>query len=243
MYLPSKFIKPKFIIPSLFFLIVIVYFISAPLFRNAFVYFCGNLTISRGRLFKEINILKAENVRLLLENKKFSGLIQENKKLKKLLNFQKQHSIEIVPLNVISVVPSHFRKAIIVSGGRNIGIKEDTPILDEDSFLAGRVSKVYYDYSEITLINDPDFYITVKINDSLGLLRGTLSGDLKVFYIDNKSDVKSNDKVFALSYNTHSDFIVGIVREAKDSKGGFFMDISVKPFSKHYPHKTVFAVK
>ena len=207
------------------------------------MYFYGNLTVSRGRLFKEINTLKAGNVKLLLENKKFSSLIQENRKLRKLLNFQKQHSIEIVPLNVISVVPSHFRRAIIVSGGRDIGIKEDAPILDEDGFLTGRVSKVYYDYSEITLINDPDFYITVKINDSLGLLKGTLSGDLKVFYIDNKSDVKSNDKVFALSYNTHSDFIAGVVREAKDSKSSFFMNITVKPFSKPYPHKTVFAVK
>jgi len=207
------------------------------------VYFYENIVISKAKLFKEISALKAKNVKLLLENKKFSGLVQENKKLRKLLNFQKKHNIEIVPLDVISMVPSHFRKAIVVNDGRNIGITEDTPILDDNGFLAGKVSKIYDDYSEITLINDPDFYITVKINNNLGLLKGTLSGDIKVFYIDNKSNVNKNDKVFALSYNTHSNFIVGMVSEAKDSKGGFFMDISVKPFSKHYPYKTVFAVK
>jgi len=243
LYLPSKFIKPKFIVPISFFLILIIYFISAPLFRNAFVYFYSNIIVSKTRVFKKIDALKAENIRLLLENKRFNDLIQENKKLKKLLNFQKQHNIEIIPLNVVSIVPSRFRKAIIVDGGENIGIKKDIPILDDNGFMAGKVSKVYYDYSEITLVNDPDFYITVKINDNLGLLRGTLGDDLKVFYIDNKANVKSGDEVLALSYNTHSEFTVGKVKEAKDSQNSFFMDITVKPSSKPYPHKTVFAVR
>ena len=243
MYLPSKFIKSKFSISLLFLLILIIYFISVSLFRNAFVYFYENIIVSKSRLVKEIDTLKAKNVILLLEAKRFKDIIQENYKLKKLLNFQKQRSIEILSLNVINMVPSHFRKAIIVKGGKYSGIKKDAPILDEDGFLIGKVSIVREDYSEITLINDPDFHITVKIKDNLGLLKGTLNGDLKVFYIDNKTAVKSNDTVYALSYNTHSNFAVGKVKEAKDSRNKFFMDITVEPYSKFYPYKTVFAVR
>ena len=243
MYLPSKFIKPKLAVSLLLLIVIAVYFTSAPLFRNAFVYFYSNLIVSRTKLSKEINLLKAKNIKLMLENKKFNSLRKENEKLKKLLNFQKQHNIKVVPLNVISMVPSYFRRAVVVNGGKNIGIKKNTFILDENAFLLGKVSRVYYDYSEISLINDPDFYTTVKINGNLGLLKGTLSGKLKVFYINNGSNIKANDKVSALSYNTHSKFTVGIVEKARDSIGGFFMDITVKPFSKLYFYKTVFAIR
>ena len=144
---------------------------------------------------------------------------------------------------MISMVPSRFKKAIIVEGGRNRGIKDGALIMDDNGFLMGKVSRAYEDYSEIILVNDPDFYITVKIKNSMGLLKGTLGGALKVFYIDNKAEIKSNDEVLALSYHTHSALAVGKVRNALKERNDFFMDITVEPYSKLYPYKTVFAVK
>ena len=73
-----------------------MYFISATLFRNAFVYFCDNLSVSRNKFTQEINRLKAKNVELILKEDKFRDLVKYNNKLKKLLGFQREHNIKVV---------------------------------------------------------------------------------------------------------------------------------------------------
>ena len=192
---------------------------------------------------KKLDALKLENLRLKLEQGKFRSLLRENKKLKRVLKFKKENKIDLIPLNVMSIEPSQFRRAILVSGGRNDNIKVNMYVLDEDSFLIGKISKVHKDFSEVVSIDDPSFSVPVKIDNSLGLLKGTLGGELKIFYIENKALINKGDMVWTVSYYSHSNFLVGKVQYINKAPNSFFMNITIKPFSKLYPSKTVFAVR
>lgn len=192
---------------------------------------------------KKLDALKLENLRLKLEQGKFRSLRRENKKLKRVLKFKKENKIDLIPLSVMSIEPSQFRRAILVSGGRDDNIKVNMYVLDEDSFLIGKISKVHRDFSEVVFIDDPSFSVPVKIDNSLGLLKGTLGGELKIFYIENKAVINKGDMVWTVSYYSHSNFLVGKVQYINKAPSSFFMDITVEPFSKLYPSKTVFAVR
>ncbi len=243
MYLPSKFTKSKFGILLLILVVLIVYFFVHSFFKRVAIYFYGNFLFSNSRLKQEIVRIKADNLRLSLEKKYYQDIKKENEKLRRILGLKEEYRIDILPLRVISAVPTRFKRTIFVKGGKDHKLKENTPVLDEEGFLIGKISKVYNNFSEITLINDPDFFITVKIGNNLGLLRGTLYGMLKVYYIEKDVEIDDNEEVLALLYSWGRNFPIGKVVKIKKLSNSFFMDITVKPYSKLYPSLIVFAVK
>jgi len=243
LYLPSKFIKSKFGASLLVILAIVVYLLFKGFIKDTFVYFYSSFLVPQSRLKNMIATLKAENLRLSLERKACRDIKKENERLRSLLKFKETHELSILPLRVISIMPSRFKRTIFVKAPSNSRFKEGCPVLDEKGFLIGRISKIYNSFLELTLINDPDFFITVRVGNNVGLLRGTLYGGLKVYYIDNNADIEQGDKVLAVSYFLDREFLVGEVIRISKSANSFFMDITVKPYSKFYPSRMVFAVQ
>jgi len=243
LYLPSKFIKSKFGASLLVILTIVVYLLLKGFVKDTFLYFYSNFLVPQSKLKNMIATLKAENLRLSLERKACKDIKKENERLRSLLKFKETHKLNIVPLRVISIMPSRFKRTIFAKTPSNSNFKEGFPVLDEKGFLIGRVSKVYSNFLEATLINDPDFFVTVRIRNNLGLLRGTLYGGLKVYFIDNGTEIKKGDKVFAVSYSLDREFLIGEIMKITQSPNSFFMDITVKPYSKFYPSRIVFVVQ
>ena len=179
MYLLSKIVKSKFSIPLLILSIFVVYFLSQAALRDIFVPFSYNFLFSKNSYDKKLAILKANNLRLKLKEDKFASLVRENKKLKKMLKFEQVNSISLIPLSIMSIESTQFRRIIIVEGGNNDNISDNMYVLDEDGFLIGKIFKVYNNFSEVILINDFSFSAPVKVGTNLGVLRGTLGGDRK----------------------------------------------------------------
>ncbi|MFH1768376.1 MAG: rod shape-determining protein MreC [Candidatus Omnitrophota bacterium] len=202
-----------------------------------------NFPISENACLNNARQLKADNLRLGLELEKFSLLKEENDKLKEMLQFRVQKNIEVEPLEIINVQPSRFRRIIFVNGGAKRGLKKNMFVLDGDRLLLGKILRTEDDYSEIILINDPQFSATVKINDNVGLLKGTLGGMLKVSYIDENQKINKDDAVWAVSYYSHVNFLVGKVKQVRKSSNSLFLDITVESACASHLAKTVFVIK
>jgi len=243
LYLPSKFIKSRYKIPLLIIIFFFVYLLFHNSLRIIFISFSKNLALSENKYLKERDRLKTRNLQLSLELKELSSLEEENKKLKKMIKFKKDKKIDLVPLRIVAVEPSQYRRVILVDGGKNCGLKENMFVLDENGYLVGKTLRVYKDYSEVALINDPDFATTVRIGDCLGMLKGTLHGAIKIFYIERKEIVKGGDIVWATSYSSDLNIFVGKVKSVKEDKNNLFLDITAESFSKPYSFKSVFIVK
>ena len=93
------------------------------------------------------------------------------------------------------------------------------------------------------MINDPDFSATVSVGQYLGLLKGTLSGNAKIFYIESKSMVDQNAIVKALVSESGLTLDVGEVKKISSDDNDLFLNITVEPFSKPRDFKNIFVVK
>ncbi len=85
---------------------------------------------------------------------------------------------------------------LILSSGKNDGISEGDPALSPFGTLAGKIVKVFDDYSHVKLVSHPESEFDGRVldkEDSLGLITG---GEiLKMKMIDRNVDLEKGDKV------------------------------------------------
>ncbi len=212
------------------------------MFRPLFLSLMANFAFLPNSKEKQLQQLKAENLQLKFQIQKIGYLIEENKRLKKIIAFQQEKDVNFLPVRVIGIKPSRFQREILVAGGREYGLGEGMVVVDDNGFLVGKIKRVYTHYSSISLVSDPDFTATVKIGNYLGLLEGTLSGDLKVSYIENDKEIQEGDDVWLVSYDYNVQIFVGKVKQVREDKNSLFLNITVHPFCKPYALGIVFVL-
>jgi rod shape-determining protein MreC len=243
LYLPSKFYRPRYSIPFLIIFIISFYLLTGGFFRGVLYYFLNNFTFIQTKNKAQVQKLRSENIKLHLKLKKFRKLEQQNQSLQKALDFKKSKRVNIEPFKVVGIEPSQFRKVILINGGSDDALRKNMFVLNQEGYLIGKVSEVFKQHSEVILINDSHFSVTVKISDNIGLLKGTLSGRLEVFYIQEAQTIEKGQLVQAVSYYSGASFEVGQVEEIKKEPDSFFDKITVKPFYSSYPSEVVFVIK
>ncbi|MCM8823362.1 MAG: rod shape-determining protein MreC [Candidatus Omnitrophica bacterium] len=198
---------------------------------------------SSKRYLEEFNKLKRENIMLSLELNRLKYLEEENEQLRRIIKFKGEKNLDLIPIQVIAIEPSRLRRVILAETETLQSIKENMFVIDYNGYLIGKVLKLRGRYIEVMLINDPDFTTTVKVGNSLGLLKGTLGGAIKVFYIDIREDIKEGDLVLASFYQKGIDFVIGKVKSVNYDRNSLSLDITIEPVSNTLSSPTVFVVK
>jgi rod shape-determining protein MreC len=89
---------------------------------------------------------------------------QENVELRKALGYRAGRTFpsgyEQVGAEVISFSPNEFQKNIVISAGRNDGIRLDDPVVDSSGYLVGNVSRTTSVSARVTLLTDPSFAVS-----------------------------------------------------------------------------------
>lgn len=243
MYLTSKFFKSRYRTPLIILFFVLFYLVANKSFRAIFVSFSSNLFLSRNSYVKEVEELKKQNVMLTLKINKLQFLEEENRALRQIIQFKEDRSIELLPLRVLSVEPSSFRRVVLLDGGKDRGIAEGMYAISTQGHLIGKILSVEKNYSQLILLNDPDFNATVSVSGHLGLLKGTLAGEVKVFYIETTDMVKAGDLVFTASQVSGVNIAVGKVKKIGHDKNSLFLDLTVEAFASTDHYNLVFAVQ
>ena len=137
--------------------------------------------------------------------------------------FYPQSHLRVVYFNkvIYSKKISHdiyeFYDKIVISKGSNDNIKKGNIVINENG-LIGIISKVNKNSSEVKLITNSDTSISVKINNSYGILK---SKDNKLYVENIKLDKKINigDKVYTSGLTSIPEgIIIGTVSKVnKDS--------------------------
>lgn len=149
---------------------------------------------------KIINIfyLKEENDKLQkkiesLENIeiKYRLLLNENIKLKELLNFIPDEKYKYITARIISSAPGTYVRSGIINGGKKQGIVKDQIVFNKYG-LIGRIINVSEESSRILFINDYNSRIPVITSDSneRGILVGDNSDLLQLTYLPKNSHIK-----------------------------------------------------
>ncbi len=126
------------------------------------------LFLGKDTFFKYYNDLSSLNAGL--DKVKENFYKKEYEKINKILDLE-AFNYDIVYSKVIFRDIYSFYDVLTISKGSKDGLKNGNIVLNENGVL-GIIKKVEDNYSEVSLLTNPDVNISVKINDNYGMLEG-----------------------------------------------------------------------
>ena len=182
-------------------------------------------------IFAENKKLKEEITNLSIRYAVLEETAAENKRLRRLLGFEKKISYTLLPARAVVREPSYIYRSIVISTGRKQGVSRYMPVVNKDG-VVGKIIQVMPNISLVQLIRDPSERISVMIKKSheVGILETV---DSKNFFIRYRkhAEVEKSDTIVTsgLGGIYPKGLNVGIVSGVKDSDDPLFKKIYMKP--------------
>ena len=180
--------------------------------------------------------LRARVAELEAESREARAAIDENGRLKNLLQFKQDTSYGTVPARVISRDPSGWFNSVVVNRGSSSGIEVNMPVATPEG-VVGRVVAVSPITAQVMLITDDRAAAGALVgqlgaSNALGVVRGVgTRGLLEMRYVSGLEEVKEGDYVVT----TGQDGVyppglgVGTVVEVKQGSVAAPHQITVRP--------------
>lgn len=217
----------------------------------------SNRGFNRVDLFFEklvmLGSLGGENEKLIQENLALQSQLailkevqHENEILKKEMGFlSRQGERKLISANIIGRAPSGYLKTVVIDRGAKDDLKLHQAVISQ-GFLAGTVTNVLQNISEVTLVTDSNSLVPVVLQDSrgTGLLRGGLRG-LTVESIPLNIPIKKGESVVTsgLGGEIPPGILVGTVADIVSTEGEIFQKAAVSSPVKIYYLEFVFVVR
>ncbi len=177
------------------------------------------------RLKKEISNLKRDKAVLLNRD-------QENRRLRKLLNFKSQHDFPAITAQVVGEDAVGAYRTLLINRGTDDGIQIRMPVVVGEG-VVGRVTTVGANMSQVVLVTDPDLSVDCRVprTRSRGVLSGTLEAGCVVRYLDLKSEVVPGDEIVTSGLDGifPRGLPVGSVKSVNRGTHGLFLEAVVTP--------------
>ncbi len=165
---------------------------------------------------------------------------QENARLGRLLDLQRELALPVVAAKVVAYDPQTEFKTIIINKGAKHQIKPDMPVVSTAG-LVGKVGPVFSDHAIILLITDPA--MNVDVFDQRSRVRGILVGVAKnvslrpglflsrLEYVTQTSDIQKGDLLITsgLDQLFPKGIAVGAIHKITNNPFGIFADAEVVP--------------
>ena len=201
----------------------------------------GNFVLNLYNIIKvnqENAELKNENFELTQQLADSQIILEENIRLKNLLNIKETKDIKPVFANVIVREPTQWYKFVIIDKGLNNEIEVDTPVVavlsDGQTCVFGRISEVYPSTAKVALLTNPLFSIPVQIKDLKidCVCNGCDSPVLKLSFIPQSANLQVDNQLVTSSLSNifEEGINVGRITEIKKTNFGDYQEVLVEPY-------------
>lgn len=190
-----------------------------------------------GGLAEENRLLYEEVVKLQAESRVRETLEEENLRLRSLLDFRNQQSIELIPALIVTRSISGWWQSVGLGKGLNRGIRPNQAVISPDG-LVGRTAGVSTCSAEVLLLSDPACKVSARISrtGSFGLVVGrgvNLKGYpvARMQFIHKDTPVRVNDEVVTsgLGGIFPRDILIGYVEEITTEEAGLYQVADILP--------------
>lgn len=214
-----------------------VYTISKPvetvfLTTSHFVYTVFHSYIDLKNSREEADFLHKENSELKVKIKTMDDIVDENSRLRKLLNLTDKTSVKFVTSEVTSSDPSFVYKNVRINRGTKVGIQPGMGVISDQGVI-GVVMRVSNGYSDILLLLDPNSNLDVIVarNRRRGVLQGGLANTMQFKYLERGSSILVGDEIVTsgLTGSFPGGILVGKVSKIKIDTDGVSQIVEVKP--------------
>ena len=155
-----------------------------------------NTAINHFNIYNDYNKIKSENQKLKSEKISNNFIVQENKRLKKIVDDYVTIS-DVVVAKVLIDKKSPFLRSIIINKGSKDNIKLGMAVID-GIYLTGKVVEVNFTTARILLLSDLNSKIPVTI-EPIGLqsiLSGTGKNEGKIQYLKEEYKIENESSVY-----------------------------------------------
>lgn len=169
--------------------------------------------------------------RLLLEARSLEQARQENERLRRLLAFKENASLQSIGARVVARAPDFLSRVVYLDRGEADGVRADCAVVT-DSGIVGRVILASTHSSQVQLITNADASVGVVIERTgvPGVLRGSGGHMLEIGYIGGTEDVAVGDLVLTSGLDRIYPKGLPVGRVIESARGKtVFREIRVEP--------------
>jgi rod shape-determining protein MreC len=158
------------------------------------------------------------------------GLQQRISELEKILGVEPPEAIDAITARVMAVGVSDFDLIRLIDKGREQGVTEDMPVVDEGG-LVGRVVMVTDTSARIRLITDPTMRVAVRLDRTgeTGILIGRGSGPMSLEMLNTNAALVAGDLLVTADGRFPAGIAVARVVAAARADVGFVLRTSAVP--------------
>lgn len=183
--------------------------------------------------YHENKRLKEELLQLSTERLQYGEVINENKRLKELLAFKQEKHKIVCKARVIGRSYDRFLMLMTIDKGKVDGIQKNMAVISPKG-LVGKIYEVKESFSQILLVRDPNFSVSVRVQESRveGVLSGTGYTFVNLNYIPPEENIEKGNVIVTSGLDGlfPSGIPVGIVHSVNKENVEFFQNIKVIPF-------------
>ncbi len=146
-------------------------------------------------LYKELEDLRAKQLKLESHLQRYDALVAENSRLSKLLSAARRSDDQVILANIVNAGLDPFSHRIIINRGAEAGVFVGQPVIAPNGVL-GQVSEVNLRQSIVTLVTDRSHGIPVQVqrNGLRTIVQGTGHSDrVGVPYLPRLADIRKGD--------------------------------------------------
>ncbi|MDD5750787.1 MAG: rod shape-determining protein MreC [Candidatus Pacebacteria bacterium] len=225
--------------------------VSAPLERAAWK--TGDLVSDVLALPFRLDNLRSENQQLTKQNLflkdeivRLKSLGEENAALRTALEFSTDKKLSLALTDVLSKDPQG--NFLTLDKGRKDGLVEGLAVISADGALAGRLEKVFDNFSQALLItakdNSFDIEIQSKEQNILAVAKGESEKSLSFGLVPQEAVIENGDlvKTTGLSGKFPKNIIVGEVAEFRKGDSSSFQQGRISPYFLKNPCNQLFVI-
>jgi len=196
-------------------------------------------------LEKENMLLREQLVELSIRVQQQKEAVLENQRLRKLLRFQVESKLDVIPAKIINRGSSTLVNSVTINLGTNDGLKENQAVVISEG-VVGKVIITGEASSVVQLLTDVNFRLSVKTRRTRanGILLWQYENICIMDNVPKTLDVQVGDTIITSGYSDifPEGLQVGKVTQASNDVPGYHKQIRVETFVNFNELEEVFVV-
>lgn len=193
-----------------------------------------SITLRHARnTYDENKRLRKDVAQLQIERQQYREIVQENMRLKELLALKNSEPRAVAAANVVARGYDRLLNTALIDKGATSGIEKGMAVVTPRG-LVGKVHTVRESFAEVLLLNDANFSVAVRLQNSRreGVLSGTGYSYGLLKYVAPEETVDRGEVVVTSGFDGlfPAGIPVGVVSKVKKEGVEFFQYIEVIPF-------------
>ena len=192
------------------------------------------------------NLIK-ENLDLKAQIARLSDVQKENELLRKEVGLIPKDKYTLESCSIIAEDSLGSSSTILIDKGENRGLSEGMPVIISNGILVGRISGVFADSAQVTLITDRNSAVNGEVSESgaKGIVKGTYGLGIMMDMISQTEVIKEGDTVITsgLGGGMPRGLFIGKVGQASQSEDKLFQQASVVSSTDFSSLRVVFVIK